>query len=163
MRYIGFWSAKSKYGFLSNFYECRVVVIDHIFSSAEQAFHYYKAILFNDEEIAEQILQSRTPKEAKALGRKVKNFDKKMWDENKVIICKMILRNKFNYNDDLKQKLLNTGDDILVECSPYDRIWGIGYNDTDPVFLYRQTDLWGENLLGKCLMDIRKELRKEAS
>ena len=54
--------------------------------------------------------------------------------------------------------IVDTGDKILVEASPYDRIWGIGLSATHPDA--KNPAKWkGENLLGKVLMDVRNELR----
>ena len=43
---------------------------------------YFKALLMGDDEVAEKILATKGPGEAKALGREVKNFDQPLWDEN---------------------------------------------------------------------------------
>lgn len=74
-----------------------------------------------------------------------------------LIIYKGLIE-KFKQNDDLKQKLLDTGDAILAECAVQDEIWGIGISMTDP----NKNDLtkWrGQNLLGFSLMLVREELQ----
>ena len=74
-----------------------------------------------------------------------------------LIIYKGLIE-KFKQNDDLKQKLLDTGDVILAECAVQDKIWGIGISMTDP----NKNDLtkWkGQNLLGFSLMIVREELQ----
>lgn len=64
---------------------------------------------------------------------------------------------KFSQNEELKQKLLDTENKILVEASPYDKIWGIGLSVSDKDFY--NPILWkGENLLGKILMKVRNTL-----
>jgi ribA/ribD-fused uncharacterized protein len=68
------------------------------------------------------------------------------------------LVSKFTQDSYSLQCLLDTGDTIIVEASPYDKIWGIGMRATDP----RATDpaLWeGKNLLGKVLMRARDEIK----
>ena len=61
---------------------------------------------------------------------------------------------KFSQNPDLKAKLVATGEKVLVEASPNDKIWGIGLRPNDPNV--QDPTLWkGENLLGKCLMVVR--------
>ena len=62
---------------------------------------------------------------------------------------------KFSQNDDIRQKLLSTGNSTLVEASPRDRIWGIGLNITDA---QSGKDWKGKNLLGKTLMRVREYL-----
>lgn len=118
-----------------------------------------KARLFNDAEMEEEILKATTPNQAKALGRKVKNFDPKLWDEHKYKIVTQGNLLKFSQNQKFKDFLLSTGDKVLVEASPYDRIWGIGMLETDN--RAENPLLWnGENLLGFALMEVRDELRK---
>jgi ribA/ribD-fused uncharacterized protein len=117
-----------------------------------------KARLFNDHEILEQILKAETPNQAKSLGRKVRNFDPKIWNENKYEIVKQGNFLKFSQNEKFKEFLLSTDDTILVEASPYDKIWGIGMLETNAKA--KDPTQWnGENLLGFALMEVRDELR----
>lgn len=60
---------------LSNFYPCEFEFNDKMFNFSEQCFMYQKALLFNDFEVAEQILNETDVRKIKALGRKVKDFD----------------------------------------------------------------------------------------
>ncbi|MGI9581365.1 NADAR family protein [Chryseobacterium sp. RRHN12] len=130
-----------------------------IYKTAEHYMMAGKARLFNDHETEEGILKANTPNQAKALGRKVKNFDPKQWDKHKFEIVTQGNLLKFSQNQKFKDFLLSTGDKVLVEASPYDRIWGIGMLETD----HRAENplLWnGENLLGFALMEVRDELRR---
>lgn len=130
-----------------------------IYKTAEHYMMAGKAKLFNDQEILEKILQSATPNQAKNLGRKVKNFDPKIWDRHKYELVKKGNLLKFSQSARCKEFLLSTGDKILVEASPYDRIWGIGMLETDT--RAENPLLWnGENLLGFALMEVRDELRR---
>lgn len=126
------------------------------FKTSEQYMMYHKALLMGDTEIAEQTLQAETPADAKGLGRKVRNFDQKIWDAN----CDRVVEEgnflKFNQNDELKKVLLNTGDRQIVETSPNDRFWGVGFNSEDAL---EHVDEWGENKLGKALMRARARIR----
>lgn len=63
---------------------------------------------------------------------------------------------KFDQNEKLKKVLLETGDRILVEASPNDRIWGVGFNTEQAL---GKEDQWGENKLGKALMRVREQLK----
>jgi ribA/ribD-fused uncharacterized protein len=130
-----------------------------IYKTAEHFMMAGKAKLFNDQEILEQILAAETPNQAKSLGRKVKNFDPKIWDEHKYEIVRQGNLLKFSQHEKFKEFLLSTEDKILVEASPYDTIWGIGMLETDP---RAENPLqWnGENLLGFALMEVRDELRR---
>ena len=116
---------------------------------------YWKALLMGDDEIAEKILATSGPAEAKALGREVSNFDQEVWDEN----CDGVVEKgnllKFQQDQKLKDILLATGDRMLVETSPNDKVWGIGFNTEDA--LGNESE-WGDNKLGKALMKVRKQL-----
>lgn len=130
-----------------------------IYKTAEHYMMARKARLFNDPETEEEILKANTPNQAKALGRKVKNFDPKQWDKHKFEIVTWGNLLKFSQNQKFKDFLLSTGDKILVEASPYDKIWGIGMLETDS--RAENPLLWsGENLLGFALMEVRDQLRK---
>lgn len=66
---------------------------------------------------------------------------------------------KFRQNSELWRTLDATGDRILVEASPFDAIWGIGFEAKHA--LRQGEDKWGLNLLGKALMQARGIIRKE--
>lgn len=146
-------------GVLSNFYPCKIIYENQVFNSSEQLFMYLKALHFKDFDIAKKIAESITPKEAKSLGRLVAGFDSAQWDDTRYDIMFRVLHYKAEYCKEFKQLLLDTENKILVEASPYDRIWGIGYNK-DTCFLPENINGWGQNLLGKCLMELRNELIK---
>jgi ribA/ribD-fused uncharacterized protein len=96
------------------------------FVTAEQAMMYLKAVLFEDHEIASEILATSDPGRQKALGRRVKGFTEAVWDEKKDEIVYRINLEKFRQNKGLRRKLFHTGERKLVEASPVDTIWGIG-------------------------------------
>ncbi len=54
--------------------------------------------------------------------------------------------------------LLSTGNKNIVEASPYDRRWGIGYIADEAL---GNKDNWGLNWLGECLMRVREEIREK--
>jgi len=118
-----------------------------------------KAKLFNDEDMARQILNSQSPSMAKQLGRRVKNFNESKWDINKEEIIYSGCLAKYTQNPELKKKILETGNNNLVEASPYDKVWGIGLNErlakTTP-----QNQWPGQNLLGICLMKVRHTIKE---
>jgi len=60
--------------------------------------------------------------------------------------------------DNLRKMLLATGERELVEASPLDRIWGIGFKESEAE---RNRYRWGENLLGWALVHVRGRLRAE--
>ena len=121
---------------------------------------YHKALLFNDQEIADAIALEPEPSQQKALGRKVKGFDRQKWKEKREKIVEQGNWWKFTQPKEgpIGSMLLETGDRLLVEASPYDRIWGIGYGASTAE---DNRGTWGENLLGKALMRVRERLRAE--
>lgn len=119
-----------------------------------------KALLFQDDKSYQNILQANHPKEAKALGRQVKNFDREIWDEHKTTIVTKANYLKFKQNDELLQFLIETKEYVLIEASPVDCIWGIGLGEEDPSI--HQIEAWkGENLLGFSIMAARDQLLRE--
>lgn len=142
---------------LSNFYPCEFEFNDKMFNFSEQCFMYQKALLFNDFGVAEQILNETDVRTIKALGRKVKDFDNELWDKHKEDFMYNACYAKFSQNAELRDFLLGTGNSEIVEASPVDSIWGIGFSSDRAM---ENIDKWGQNLLGKTLMKVRAELRK---
>ncbi len=125
----------------------------------EQFMMEQKAELFGDETIRQQVLESQTPKQMKALGRKVRGFDQTVWDQAKYSIVLNGNWCKFSQNRKMRDFLLSTGDSILAEASPYDGIWGIRLSADSPDA--QAPGKWrGQNLLGFALMEVRDELRR---
>lgn len=129
------------------------------FATAEHYMMWGKARLFFDAEAAEQIVTANHPSQAKALGRSaVRGFDEATWAANRLEIVTAGSVEKFRQNPDMLAFLVGTGDRVLVEASPRDRIWGIGLAADDE----RAQDpaTWrGQNLLGQALMRARETLR----
>lgn len=65
---------------------------------------------------------------------------------------------KFTQDEELKRVLLDTGDRELVEASPRDRIWGVGFGAKNAE---KSRGKWGLNLLGQALMEVRDRIRRE--
>ena len=125
----------------------------------EQYMMAQKAKLFEDYEIMKQIMSTNNCKEQKQLGRRVKNFDQKIWEENCDEIVYQGNLAKFSQNDELKQMLLATGNQLIAEAAPNDTIWGIGLHENDPDAL--DPRLWeGQNRLGNAIMRVREELKE---
>lgn len=125
--------------------------------SAEHWMMAKKAELFDPEKVPE-ILAAPTPEAAKALGRKVRNFDPTRWSEANFQLVTEGNRHKFTQNPELAAWLTATGTQILVEASPVDAIWGIGLAADHPDAPH--PDRWpGLNLLGFALMEVRQQLQ----
>ena len=125
---------------------------------AEQFMMAEKARLFGDEEVRAQIIATPSPRDHKALGRAVRNFDQDTWEAERVAIVVRGNLAKFQQNPEMGAQLLATGDKLLVEASPLDRIWGVGLRADDSRVHDRGT--WrGQNLLGEALMQVRAQMR----
>ena len=146
-----FWS-----GPLSNWYPSTFKWQDEEFNCVEQYMMFYKALTFGDFGTADEIMLTKNPKEQKALGREVSNFNIDIWNNISYTIVFGGCLAKFKQNKDVRDILIATGDKILVEASPYDRIWGIGYSEENALKV--SPDSWGYNRLGKVLMDVRNVL-----
>lgn len=96
----------------------------------------------------------------KKLGREVKNYDDKIWEAKRVPVVAVGNREKYNQNEDLKNLLLAEGNAIMVEASPYDKIWGIGLSASDAIKI--DPAKWpGLNLLGNVLTDLKRHFQFE--
>lgn len=117
------------YGFLSQWYPCSFTApappsagkdASHItFLTTEQYMMYQKAIMFNDHEVADQIMLEPGPEKQKSLGRKVKGFDHEKWDKEKEKVVEEGNWWKFTQPKvgDMRTMLLETGHRELVEVS----------------------------------------------
>jgi ribA/ribD-fused uncharacterized protein len=117
-----------------------------------------KTLLFGDAETAARIQAAPHPGAAKKLGRQVRGFDERSWVQRRFDLVITGNLAKFGQHPQLRDFLLGTGNRILVEASPLDRIWGIGLAVDDERATSPQQ--WpGLNLLGFALMEVRHQLR----
>jgi len=111
---------------------------------------------------ADRIVKASHPDCAKRLGREVRGFDQDRWDEHRFDLVMEGNRAKFSQHPDLQEFLLGTGERVLVEASPVDRIWGAGLAADDDRIADPHS--WrGLNLLGFALMTVRDELAETTS
>jgi len=143
----------------SQWYEAPFQVAEVTYPSAEHYMMAAKAALFGDDQSRERILAATTPGAAKALGRKVVGFEEEVWAQERMRIVVDANLGKFGQDAHLSDFLLNTGDQVLVEASPVDRVWGIGLAADDPDANHPAR--WrGLNLLGFALMEVRDVLAR---
>ena len=135
---------QGEYRFLSNFYPATVVFESLTYPTAE---HAYQSAKTTDMTQRRRIAALATPADAKREGRAL-SPQRPDWEQVKFDVMERVVRDKFTRNDDLREKLLATGDAYLEEGNTWgDRIWGVYQGQ-------------GENRLGKILMKIRDELRR---
>lgn len=147
-----FWS-----GPFSQWYPVKIMVDGVRYNCAEQYMMAAKASLFNDDETLAAIMKAKTPKEQKALGRQVKNFNPDKWNAAARGIVFDGNMKKFCQNDDLRKLLLDTAGTELVEASPHDTVWGIGLAADHPD-AQDKTKWRGKNWLGEVLTSVRDVL-----
>ncbi|KAJ9157501.1 hypothetical protein NKR23_g611 [Pleurostoma richardsiae] len=175
-------------GYLSQWWPCAfrdAADPSKTYKTAEHYMMHQKALLFNDQAVAARVLAAGHPRDVKKLGRQVHGFDEAAWVAARERIVEEGTYLKFTQvivpraarevgeaalrrgtapgsmpvgEGGLRGLLLDTGDRELVEASPYDRIWGIGFREAGAEGVRGE---WGLNLLGKALMRVRERLRRE--
>ncbi|MFF4019892.1 NADAR family protein [Streptomyces sp. NPDC001843] len=137
-------------------------VVDGVeYATAEHWMMAGKARLFEDAEAERKVLAAGHPSQAKKAGRLVRGFDEAIWERERFRIVVEGSVHKFSGHPELREFLLNTGDRVLVEASPVDRVWGIGLAADDEAA--SDPERWrGPNLLGFALMVARERLAQGA-
>lgn len=162
LKYLFFWKIEKSgntidKNCLSQWYPTGFTLSNTYYPTAEHYMMAQKAQLF-DKEMVKHILDAKTTKEVKILGRNIKNFDENVWQDKSLKIVLDGNLAKFSQNVLLKDFLLSTSKKVLIEASPYDKIWGIGLDESsdhikNPLF-------WkGDNKLGFVLMKVRDILQ----
>ena len=165
--YLFFWGHTAKPGTegkecLSQWFPAAFTEHGVLYPTAEHYMMAAKARLFEDADALAAILVARTPAEAKKLGRGVRGFVDTVWKQHCVSIVVSASVLKFGQNPQLCSFLGATGDRVVVEASPRDRIWGIGMSQNNPSA--RVPSQWrGQNLLGFALMAARYQLKTGAN
>ena len=135
------------YGVFSNFSAHEFTLDGEYWKTSE---HYFQAQKFahSPEDMA-AIARASTPKRAAELGRERTRPLRKDWEEVKDDVMRRALAAKFEAHPELRELLLGTGDEELIEKTSGDYYWGCGTRGT------------GHNMLGKLLMELRDKLRSE--
>ena len=143
---IYFYTTRGEYGCFSNFARYAIEMDGRSWPTSE---HYFQAMKFTDPTYQDRIAQARTPKEAAELGRSRSIPIRPDWDEYRDEVMRHVVLKKFLTHRDICEILLATGDEELVEKTSSDYYWGCGTEGT------------GKNMLGRILMEVREELRKQ--
>jgi ribA/ribD-fused uncharacterized protein len=151
--HVFFWN-----GIYSQWHKAPMTIDGVQYNCCEQYMMHQKALTFGDLEIAEEVLQTSNPKDQKGLGRQIKSFNKDKWDSVCLGIVYKGNLEKFRQNPDLLAELLSTGDRLLVEASPFDKIWGIGMAEEDPG-VDDPANWKGLNLLGWSITLVKQQLK----
>lgn len=144
---------------LSQWYAAPFEVDGITYPTAEHWLMHQKALAFGDSKSANRVLQSPNPAHAKSVGRAATGYDDAFWSSIRRSVATYGNLAKFTQHPALGRILLSTGDAVLVEASPRDRVWGVGLAFGDPRL--SDPEQWrGLNLLGQALMAVRDELRR---
>ncbi|MEV5611649.1 NADAR family protein [Streptomyces sp. NPDC052225] len=163
VKYLRFWGhAPRKDGALgpsclSQWWPSPFTVDGVEYATAEHWMMAGKARLFGDAEAERRAIAAGHPSQAKKAGRMVRGFDDAVWERERFAVVVEGSVHKFASDPALREYLLNTGDRVLVEASPVDRVWGIGLAADDAAA--EDPRKWrGPNLLGFALMEARARL-----
>lgn len=154
-----FHRPEEPHGYLSNWYTSSFDVDGMHFSSVEQYIMYRKCMIFGDENAAKAVLATEDTAAQQAIGRKAAGYIGSVWAGMRQMVVLRGLMAKFSQNEDLKQKLLDTGDAYLVECAGSDKIWACGIRLNDDK-RFNAENWTGDNILGFALMEVREMLRE---
>jgi ribA/ribD-fused uncharacterized protein len=134
----------------------------HKFNCCEQYMMAGKALAFGDEDVFNAIMLATNPRDHKALGRQVRNFDADVWNQ----VAREIVYEgniaKFTSTDTFKDYLLGTDDLYMVEGAIYDAVWGVKLAWDDPK-IEDPANWQGTNWLGETLMRVRSTLNTECA
>jgi ribA/ribD-fused uncharacterized protein len=144
---IHFYSVRDEFGAFSNFAHFPIVIGGKRWPTSE---HYFQAQKFRDAADVDEVRRAKTPEIAARLGRDRKKKLRPDWNRARISVMRTALRAKFEQHDDLRALLLSTGDAKLVEHTDNDDFWGDG------------GDGRGQNMLGRLLMELRKEIQSAA-
>ena len=145
---IKFSRTNGKYGCFSNFTICNVEFDGATYKNSEAAWQAQKTLDLNER----RNFETMNPSEAKRFGRRV--HLREDWEDIKYDLMVDVCMAKFTQNPELKEILISTGDEELIENTTgwHDNIWG----NCD---CERCKNKVGRNLLGKALMEVRSKLR----
>ena len=143
---ICFYSVTAEYGELSNFAPYPIKLRGKRWPTSE---HFFQAQKFANTRDQEELRTAGTPMIAARMGRDRKRKLRRDWERVKLGVMREAVEAKFRQHDDLRVRLLATGDAELIEHTENDDFWGDG------------GDGKGRNELGRILMAVRKVLREE--
>ena len=141
---ICFYNTINKYGCFSNFSR-HGFELDGLYWMTSE--HYFQAQKFPNTPHLEEIRLAKTPKQAAIMGRDRRLPLRPDWEQVKDDVMRSAVLRKFQTHADIREILVSTGDEELVENAPGDYYWGCGKDGT------------GRNMLGIILMEVREIIR----
>lgn len=141
---IKFYKSIEPYGYLNNFRKAPMFIYSAWWKNVEAAYQSRKT---NDPDEQKAIRLASHPGTARDLGQNVTM--RSDWDKIKYQVMAECVLAKFVQHRDLRERLLSTGYEYLIEDSPVDSWWGCGPDGN------------GQNNLGRILMATRALLGGE--
>ena len=154
-----FHKPEEPHGYLSNWHVSPFDLDGKHFSSVEQYIMYNKCMIFGDEVSAKAVLATDDTATQQDIGRKAVGYIGPVWAGMRQMVVFRGLMAKFSQNEELRKKLLDTGDAYLVECAGSDKIWACGIRLNDDK-RFDAANWKGDNILGFALMEVREILKK---
>lgn len=118
--------------------------------------HAYQAAKFEASDVRLAVLTATTGHYAKKTAHTFVRYKAAIiqdWPDKKIAIMRGFVREKFERNDDLRGKLVSTGEVEIVEGNDWgDRFWGVTPPGSNK----------GQNWLGKILMELRTDFIQES-
>jgi ribA/ribD-fused uncharacterized protein len=147
---IEFYSTNDDYGAFSNF-SAHGFKLDGVWWPTSE--HYFQAQKFagTNDPYMKEIREAKSPMIAARLGRSRKVKLRRDWESAKDAVMRRAVLKKFETHAEIRDLLLNTGDEKLIEKTTDDYYWGVGTNGA------------GKNRLGQILMEVRQILRERPS
>lgn len=137
----------------------RAISIDGVrYPNGEARIMVAKAELFGDAATLAAMRKTSDPQKLKALGREVAGFRQAIWDAMRPVISRDLLLHKLAQHPDIREAVLGAPPGRFVEASPYDGLWGVKLDVTDPRLL-DPTQWQGLNYLGEDYDAVVKILR----
>jgi N-glycosidase YbiA len=142
---IYFYSARENpYGCFSNFSPHSIELDGQWWPTTE---HYFQAQKFAGTPYTENVRLAHSPKQAAEIGRDRKLPLRRDWERVKDDVMRRAVLCKFETYEAIRQILLDTGDEDIVENTSHDYYWGCGTGGS------------GKNMLGQILVEVRAILR----
>jgi ribA/ribD-fused uncharacterized protein len=160
--FFGADESKGEYRAFSNMSNHPIEMDGQKYHTVEHYFQAMKAKEFGDDDSYNRIVKAKTPKAAKAIGQKVKDYVEEKWVALRDDIMEKAVHAKFIQHPELRKQLLETGDKVIGEANPRDTYWGIG-TSMDLERSKKPSKWRGQNKLGKLLMKLRDDFKKEMS
>lgn len=143
---IYFYKINEAYGCFSNFSHYGFELEGKWWMTSE---HYFQAQKFHNTKYEEMVRLLDNPMKAAEMGRDRNLPLRKDWEEVKDDVMEKAVLEKFKQNKEIREVLLSTDKESIVEKTTDDYYWGCGKDGS------------GQNRLGKILMCVREKLRSE--